>query len=133
MTQNQINTHPLLQKLTNAQRNELSDKARFLPIEHGQPIQLDVEDLWNALIIVAAGHMTVHTESIGLDHGPGDCLGTIRLVKTECPFTKVEVSANTHLIYLPWDSVAKLVHESEAFRQACMIENGEVLYRFGLI
>jgi len=84
-----------------------------------------------SLIIVATGDMTVHSETTSVKYGAGECLGTLRLVRKDCPFTKIEISSDTHLIKLPWDTIAKLVEESDEFLDACMKENGQLHRRFG--
>jgi CRP-like cAMP-binding protein len=130
-TANQISTYPLLQELSYDQQNKLLDQGEFLPTHPDEPIRLDVHDLWDSWTIVVAGKVIV-TGTKGnrpVGFNKGDCLGPIRLVVTEMPYSGVEVLPNTHLVRFPWELVEEFLNESEKFRDQCFIEGGKARFR----
>lgn len=127
--------HPLFKPLSNIQRNRLQNGARFLPETHGRPVMLSVDAIWNAWTVVISGRVTVQSkENKTVEYGPGDCLGTVRLLVTgEPPFSKVEVAANTHLVRFHWLTIRSLLRDSEKFRQAALAASSDDMIRFGLL
>lgn len=111
MIENQINSHPLFQRLSSSQRNDLADRSVFLPAEHGQLNALSLAETWQSWTIVVAGQVTLFSknENHPITYNRGDCIGLVHLVTSECPFSEVvAASADAHLIRIPWSLIKDL-------------------------
>lgn len=132
--QNTINRDLLLQALPDDERTELLLTSKFLPDEPGQSIEMTVEETWNRWIIVVAGKVRVHAgEDKCVEYSPAgkhNCLGPIRLVKEQCPYSKIEFAPDTQIVHLPWDSVQALTDKWEAFGIECLVEGRKDRTRF---
>jgi hypothetical protein len=129
--QNLLNTHPLMRKLSARDRNDLFDAADFFPAEYEEPIQLEIEDVWQSWILVASGGVTLYDEeddSVELHRD--DCLGAIRLVVGESPpYSKITVSSRSHLVSFPWQMVKKIIDTDESFEAAVAVEGVKIRRR----
>ncbi len=124
-SQNLINTHFLFDILSTSDRNYLLDNSIFLPKNSEDSIKLTIDDLWNFWTIVVTGSIIVWTADKNIEYKSKDCIGPIRLAVIESPYTKVEVSHNTHLVRFPWGIIKNLLDTSEVFYNTCMIEAGK--------
>ncbi len=111
--QNQVNTHPLLQKLPSTAQISLSDRGEFLPTRYDQSIYLETPDAyeyWTFIISGALTSFTAHSKQI--NYQPGDCLGPLRLTLKDNPFIKIEVAPNTQLVRFPWNWIKELLQDT---------------------
>ncbi|MBM4424412.1 MAG: cyclic nucleotide-binding domain-containing protein [Chloroflexi bacterium] len=110
--QNQINTHPLLQKLPGAAQLTLTDYGEFLPAKHGQRIELSPKDAHAFWTLVVSGSVTAHTANDRiLTCTPGDCLGPLRLIVKENPFSKIEAAPGAQIVRFPWSLIKELIND----------------------
>ena len=134
MRQNAISRDPLLTILPEGERGELLPDSKFLPIEPGEPINLTVDEVWRKWIIVMSGQMTVYTgDGKAIIYGPAEkhnCFGSLRVVKEECPFSKVELAPNTQLVYVPWDKLLDLMESMSEFSDQCAVEGNRDNMRY---
>lgn len=134
-TENHVNSHPLLQMMSTADRSMLHDTSEFLPADYREPIQLSVEDVWNSWILVVAGSVVVNSKKDNrrVEYGQNSCIGPIRLVTEELPYTNIEIVPGTHLIRFPWSAIKRLVEKGPEFLTDWAGEGFKERMKLGLI
>jgi CRP-like cAMP-binding protein len=139
---NIVNFNLLFETLEPDQRSRLIDfdSYEFLPAEHGQELQLVVEDAWEYVTIVVAGGLTVYTkkDQAAFECKPDETLGLLRFVLSEdaeCPFSQIEALPETYLIRFPYNIIRDLVSEPKnaSFLDDCVKYGGREKRRFKLM
>jgi len=112
--QNQVQTHPLLQKLTPARQIMLADRGDLLPDTDGALIKLPPEDGYKFWTFVVSGSLTAWTtNNKQLTYVAGECLGPIRLViPDKTLFTRLECAPDTQIVRFPWGFIKELLEGS---------------------
>jgi hypothetical protein len=136
IVQNQINSHPLLQKLPGEAQMMLNDYGEFLPDKHNQPITLAKLDVLAYWTFVVTGNVIAHTSANKqVTYSPGDCMGPLRLAipdPRKPPFSKIEVTPNTQLVRFPWSFIKELLEGSnppeDFFKAAKAIGERDLVY-----
>jgi len=130
---NQIHTHPLFRNLSGKRRDELLKSCNFLPAHYNEPVHLEADDVWEDWTLVAEGSVIVHTtDGNRVEFAKGDCLGPIRLAVSVSPYSEIEVSPNTHLVRVPWQTIKEFLDELKTFRDDCALEGFNARRRLGV-
>ncbi len=116
--ENQLNLHPLFNRLSATEKAELAYQGEFLPKDAGRAVELTPDDAWRYWTLVVAGALTVtRTDGSRATYRLGDCLGLLRLLVNESPFATVTAAPGTQVIRFPWAVVKAIVGESQDFRE----------------
>jgi len=116
--ENQLNLHPLFQRLSAAEKAELAYQGEFVPREHGAAVQLTAEDGWRYWTVVVAGSlMATRADGRRVVYRERDCLGALHLLTEVTPFAEIAAAPGTQLVRFPWSVVKAVIAESAEFRE----------------
>lgn len=122
--ENQFSSHPLLNQLSYREQDILYDVGEFYPREPEGDIKLDFSTLWDRWLFVISGSVRIKLSGKDewIEYTPGQCIGTIRTIREDCPYKEVKISGeNTQLISFPWKTIESLQKNSEKFLHECEI------------
>ncbi len=109
----QLNYHALLRKLISEDRLRLLKEAVFLPAHYNDAIDLTLEDVWNKWIIVIAGGVIVHAKKNNqpIEYKSGDCIGPVRLVFEDIPYTQIETLPGSQVVCFSWNLIGAILEK----------------------
>ncbi len=121
-----IDIHKLFRMLKKDERKKIADQSKFYPVKYDDNIRLKPEDCWDYLILVVEGQLSVITQkSNNLTFYKDEIFGAIRLLVGSCPYSKVTVAKNTHLICIPWEIIDELCDRHDLFEEQCIVYAGK--------
>lgn len=139
---NLVGFHALFKSLEADQRNRLldMDNYEFLPGERAEQLTLSAEEVWDYLMIMVSGKLTVYTKKTGtpFDYQANDTVGLVRFVMSEdeeCPFSRVEVSPDISLVRFSYAFIRDLVSDTKngLFLDDCIRLGGREKLRLKLL
>lgn len=119
-----LSYHRLLQPLTDLEKSTLLEHAEFLPSDFQGQIPSSEDDLWNYWLFIVSGSVTVYISSgegsnSSQDFTAGNCIGPVRLVLENNPYTGAKFGEDTQLVRIPYDIIHQITETNNEFSKLC--------------
>jgi len=120
--ENKLLYHSLFRDISEIDRIDLLDNAEFFPSDYQRGIELKIEDFWHYWFVVVVGDITLYSKNNDkeLRYRQDECIGPIRLVVEQLPFSRVGYSSDVQYIRIPWKIISYMMERSIGFTQTCL-------------